>query len=110
MSIRDIACPSCGEQANLSGQRDDLEILLTCQECGQEWTRQLAPRCPTCGGDDLETVPVAIVEKSRGTQLSVMGIRTVEMCWDCDRSIIDRWQANRPNPLLPDELPNADQS
>lgn len=108
MSVRDIACPACGEEDDLAGQRGGTEILLTCDRCSQEWTRQLTPRCPECGGEDLQTVPVAIVEKSRGTQLSVVGIRTVEMCWTCDRDTIRRWQDNRPNPLLPSELPNAD--
>lgn len=106
---RQITCPACGEEEDLTGQRNDTEILLTCGACGQQWTRQLTPRCPICGGEDLEAVPVAIVEKSRGTQLSVVGIRAVDMCWKCDREVIQRWQANRPNPLLPTELPNADQ-
>lgn len=108
MSIRDIACPACGEEDDLAGQRGDTEIRLTCGKCGQEWSRQLSPHCPKCGGADLQAVPVAIVEKSRGTQLSVVGIRTVEMCWVCDRETIRRWQDNRPNPLLPSELPNAE--
>lgn len=43
--------------------------------------------------------------KSRGTQLSVVGIRIVHLCWGCDADAIERWQKNRPNPLLPKELP-----
>ncbi|MFP3913626.1 MAG: hypothetical protein ACLFWM_02030 [Actinomycetota bacterium] len=108
MSDRQVACPSCGEDEDLSGRREDARILLTCGRCGHEWMRRLDPRCSRCGSDDLQTVPVAIVEKSRGTQLSVVGIRTVEMCWTCDRETIRRWQDNRPNPLLPSELPNSD--
>lgn len=108
MSGREVSCPTCGEDDDLTGVRQDGAIQLTCGRCGQEWTRELTPRCPTCGGDDLAAVPVAIVEKSRGTQLSVVGIRTVDMCWECDRDTIRRWQDNRPNPLLPTELPNAD--
>lgn len=101
----DISCPICGERDDLSGRREDGVIAITCHACGQAWTRPVAPRCPTCGGDDLQTVPLAIVEKSRGTQLSVVGIRMVQLCWSCDRTAIERWQANRPNPLMPDELP-----
>lgn len=108
MSLSEIVCPACGETDELVGQRRDTEIDLTCERCGQRWTRETAPHCAKCGGDDIQDVPVAIVEKSRGTQLSVVGIRTVDMCWQCDRDTIDRWQANRPNPLLPGELPNAD--
>lgn len=108
MTRRVVACPTCGEEDDLAGERvaeDELE--LACGSCGQRWARLLTPRCLTCGGDDLQTVPVAIVERSRGTQLSVVGIRTVEMCWTCDSETIRRWQDNRPNPLLPDELPNS---
>lgn len=108
MGSRHIACPACGEEDDLRGERHDTAITLRCGQCGQQWVRPLTPRCPTCGSDDLQTVPVAIVEKSRGTQLSVVGIRTVEMCWNCDVDTIRRWQANRPNPLLPDQLPNAE--
>lgn len=104
----DIACPMCGEEDDLAGTRAGEHIAIECGRCGGSWTRPLSPTCPACGGDDLQTVPVAIVEKGRGTQLSVVGIRTEEMCWDCDRATIDRWQANRPNPLMPDELPTVD--
>jgi hypothetical protein len=108
MTRRTIACPGCGEEDDLTGERVAADqVVLTCGNCDQKWTRTLTPRCATCGGDDLQTVPVAIVEKSRGTQLSVVGIRTVEMCWTCEAETIRRWQDNRPNPLLPDELPNA---
>lgn len=104
----DISCPLCGEAEDLSGTRSDDVIAVTCHGCGESWTRPLAPTCPTCGGDDLQTVPIAIVEKGRGTQLSVVGYRMTQLCWSCDRALIDRWQANRPNPLLPDELPTVD--
>jgi hypothetical protein len=64
--------------------------------------------CPTCDGTDLQAVPLAILEKSRGTQLSVVGIRIVRLCNQCDADEIRRWQDNRPNPLLPKELPTVD--
>lgn len=108
MSLSEIVCPACGEIEDLVGRRNDTQIDLTCERCGQQWSRETAPHCARCEGGDLQVVPVAIVEKSRGMQLSVVGIRTVDMCWQCDRDTIDRWQANRPNPLLPGELPNAD--
>lgn len=82
MSSRHIACPVCGEEDDLTGRRNDTEILVTCGKCSQEWVRQLTPRCPKCGGANLQTVPVAIVERSRGTQLSVVGIRTLDLCWN----------------------------
>ncbi len=67
--------------------------------------RDLAPSCPTCGGRDLETVPLAILEKSRGTQLSIVGTRPVTLCYVCDADALATFHKNRPNPLMPDELP-----
>lgn len=104
----DIVCPSCDESDELSGRRRDEVIEITCGSCGQTWDRPTSPVCPACEGDDLIAVPLAIVEKSRGTQLSVVGIRIVHLCSSCDADAIERWQANRPNPLLPDELPTVD--
>lgn len=104
----DVTCPLCGENEDLRGVRGDAEITVTCGSCGQTWARSLHPACDSCGGGDMQTVPLAIVEKSRGTQLSVVGIRMVELCWECDRQRIARWQDNRPNPLLPDRLPTLD--
>jgi hypothetical protein len=104
----EIACPSCGESEELSGRRRDEHIEITCGGCGQIWDRPTSPVCPECNGDDLVAVPLAIVEKSRGTQLSVVGIRIVHLCTSCDADAIERWQKNRPNPLLPAELPTGD--
>jgi hypothetical protein len=39
----------------------------------------------------------------------VVGIRIVHLCTVCDAEDISRWQQNRPNPLLPAELPTLDQ-
>jgi hypothetical protein len=55
----------------------------------------------------MVTVPTAIVERSRGTQLSVVGIRMVEKCATCDRDDIERWQRNLPRPLMPTDLPTV---
>lgn len=102
----DIACPVCGETEDLAGSRGDDHITITCGTCGQSWERPTKPACPQCAGSDLQAVPFAIVEKSRGTQLSVVGIRIAHLCSICDTDAIQRWQSNRPNPLMPDELPN----
>lgn len=104
----EISCPICGEAEQLTGARSGDHITITCGGCGQEWDRPTKPTCPQCGGADLQPVPLAIVEKSRGTQLSVVGIRIVHLCNGCDASDIARWQRNRPNPLLPEELPTVD--
>lgn len=104
----EITCPLCGETEDLSGERHDEVITITCGACGQTWERPTTPVCPDCEGNDLQAVPHAIVEKSRGTQLSVVGIRIVHLCLSCDGDDIERWQRNRPNPLLPRELPTVD--
>jgi hypothetical protein len=104
----EIECPVCGETDDLAGQRTDETIAITCGGCGQIWDRPTTPVCPSCEGADLQEVPLAIVEKSRGTQLSVVGIRIVHLCNVCDAEDIRRWQDKRPNPLLPRELPTVD--
>jgi predicted RNA-binding Zn-ribbon protein involved in translation (DUF1610 family) len=103
----EIACPSCGESDALRGERRDDSIRLTCDRCGNRWSRSLRPVCPKCGGPDLQTVPLAIVEKGRGTQLSVVGTRPINLCSGCDADVLVRYHRNRPNPLMPDELPTA---
>jgi hypothetical protein len=50
---------------------------------------------------------MAIVEKGRGTQLSVVGTRIVHLCSSCDADTLDRYHRNRPNPLMPDDLPTV---
>ncbi|MEX2134158.1 MAG: hypothetical protein WEB67_08450 [Acidimicrobiia bacterium] len=103
----DIGCPMCGESENIRGERVDDHIDITCGNCGQSWQRSTSPVCPVCAGTDLQAVPLAIVEKSRGTQLSVVGIRIVHLCIVCDADDIDHWQKYRPNPLMPRELPTV---
>ena len=98
-------CPSCGEDRELTGIRDEGVIKLTCGQCGHEWNRSLERTCPECGGHDLQGVPLAIVEKGRGTQLSVVGTRTVHLCSSCDEKTLAAYHRNRPNPLMPDQLP-----
>ena len=78
---------------------------MTCESCGHEWNRSLKPTCPECGSTDMQTVPLAIVEKSRGTQLSVLGTRPIDLCSVCDAEKLARFHRNRPNPLMPDVLP-----
>lgn len=102
-----IECPVCGETDDLAGNPRDDHVTITCGTCGQAWDRPTTPVCSACDGSDLQAVPLAIVEKSRGTQLSVLGIRIVHLCNECEADDIRRWQDNRPNPLLPRELPTV---
>ena len=103
----DIACPVCGETEALKGIRGDGSIDLTCDTCEATWIRSLAKRCDVCGGGDIQTVPLAIVERSRGTQLSILGTRPIELCSQCDAERLRGYHANRPNPLMPDALPTV---
>ena len=98
-------CPNCGEDEKLIGERSEDVIRLRCQACGASWNRPLTPVCKRCGGDDMQAVPKAIVEKGRGTQLSVVGTRTIYLCSECDADTLTVYHRNRPNPLMPDQLP-----
>jgi hypothetical protein len=106
MAIR-IECPECGESEDLAGVRSAESIALTCHACGKMWDRSLQKTCDRCGSADIQTVPLAIVERSRGTQLSVLGTRPVDLCSHCDRTKLAKYHANRPNPLMPDSLPTV---
>ena len=98
-------CPRCGEDEKLRGERHEDVIRLGCEACGAEWDRAVAPTCKSCGSDDMQAVPKAIVEKGRGTQLSVVGTRTIHLCSDCDAETLAAYHRNRPNPVMPDQLP-----
>lgn len=103
----DFACPACGESAELSGEHAETGIVLTCGRCGHQWARASDAVCDRCGSDDLQTVPLAIVERSRGTQLSVVGTRRITLCSVCDDERLAAYHANRPNPLMPENLPTV---
>ena len=103
----DIACPACGESNELAGSRVDDQIMLTCGRSGHEWERTSSTACERCGSEDLQTVPLAIVERSRGTQLSVVGTRQIVLCTECDSDRLATYHANRPNPLMPEDLPTV---
>ena len=103
----DVSCPRCGETDQLLGRRRNDVIALRCEACGQEWERDPSPRCASCEGNELVAAVAAIVEKGRGTQLSVVGTRVVHLCVHCDAEALARYDRNRPNPLMPSELPTV---
>lgn len=81
----EIICPSCGVDDDLSGTPlGDGTIELTCSACRIQWTRDPRPHCPKCGGDDLYHRPQVILEKSRGSQMSIQGIHLEYGCHACD--------------------------
>lgn len=103
----DFECPNCGEDESLRGLRRPAEILLFCEKCNYKWKRDLDPVCKRCNGSDMQQVPLAILEKGRGTQLSVVGTRLIYLCSECDAETLRTYHGNRPNPLMPTDIPNA---
>jgi len=81
----EIVCSSCGTDDHLRGTpiADGL-IELTCDACGISFTRDPRPSCPNCGGFDMEAMPQVIVEKSRGSQMSIQGVHREFACRICD--------------------------
>lgn len=103
----DVTCPSCRRDDHLAGERRGDLIRITCSACNLVWDRDPAPKCPICGSTDVRPVPQAVVEKSRGTQLSIMAMRVVYLCPTCDRDRLrDQQQTN--SPLPPTENPATD--
>jgi hypothetical protein len=100
----EIVCDGCGSDAHLRGVAIDGGLIrLTCDACEITWTRDPRPRCGRCGGDDMEVVPHVIVEKSRGTQMSIQGIHTEYQCRVCDAEEL----ARTSDVHLPQRLPGS---
>lgn len=99
-----VSCPNCGEDEELTGRTADEAIIVTCGTCGTEWERSQTPTCATCGGTDVRPAFEAIVEKSRGTQLSMQSARRIHLCSVCDAArLADYHQTS--SPLMPTDLP-----
>jgi hypothetical protein len=80
-------CPSCGETEALRGTPVDEDIAITCQACGATWMRG-APRCKTCGGEDIVPRPQAMSRNPRGNQLAFVGWREIPLCRTCDVEVL----------------------
>lgn len=100
----EIACPQCRETDDLQGERIEALIRITCGACATQWDRDPQRRCARCGQGDLYAAPVAVIEKSRGTQLSIVSTNSEYLCWTCDRDLIDA-QRQSGTALMPDQLP-----
>jgi len=101
----ELTCPDCGTDDHLTGQRDGDIIRITCQQCDLTWTRDPSPRCEACGtGDDVLAIPQPILQKARGTQLSIVGVTTAYRCDPCNRRVA----ANKDyRHIPPDQNPAA---
>lgn len=104
--MADIECPACGETEDLTGRPVDDCIEITCASCDTEWVRDPSPTCKRCGGSDVEGAIKAVVEKSRGSQLSIVATQVVHLCRDCDAELLASYRISR-SPLMPDQLPTT---
>ncbi len=104
--MADLECPECGEDEALVGRPSGELIEITCERCRRSWKRDPSPRCEQCGGDDLVAACKAIVEKSRGSQLSIVATEVIYLCMECDAELVGRYRISR-SPLMPDELPTT---
>ena len=100
-----VTCPSCEEdENNLRGDSVDGTITITCGSCGAVWERDLTPRCKTCGTSEVRPAMQAILDKSRGTQLSIQSLKLVWLCPECDADTLRSYLESNV-PLPPDEMP-----
>ncbi len=54
----------------------------------------------------MEGAVKAMVEKSRGSQLSIVATSVIYLCRVCDEAILASYRVSR-SPLMPDELPTG---
>lgn len=96
----DIVCPNCTVDDHLRGERQDAVIVITCAECGLRWERPVAPHCGTCGSTDVVAHPVPLLERSRGTQMSITAMHIETLCRVCDADrLAERGEGHLPKPL-----------
>ncbi len=102
----DIECPACGEGEQLNGEPVQSGIRIICEVCDQTWVRDPSPTCKLCESGDVEGAIKAIVEKSRGSQLSIVATQVVYLCRSCDADLLASYRISR-SPLMPDQLPTT---
>lgn len=102
--VADIECPACGEADRLNGTPVDDGIEITCEPCDTTWVRDPSPKCKECDGGDVEGAIKAVIEKSRGSQLSIVATQVVYLCRQCDAELLASYRISR-SPLMPDQLP-----
>jgi hypothetical protein len=79
-----VACPVCGEDEDLTGERQGASITLSCGSCGERWDRDTRLRCGLCGSEDVEGIPTSTLEEAgRAGVRTPSGIRLVYYCWAC---------------------------
>lgn len=99
-----MSCPHCEEDENLVGDTIDGVITISCGACGAVWERDMTPKCSTCGSTDVREALQAILDKSRGTQLSIQSMKVIWLCPECDPETLRRYLDSN-TPLPPDTMP-----
>lgn len=94
---RQMTCPECEEDEELTGERTEEGILINCGACGARWPRDTPYTCATCGSQDIHLRGQALTQYSRGTQLSIVGLHYIPLCSRCDAEMLAR--ANRQKPV-----------
>lgn len=103
--MSEIVCVECGSDEYLRGRPHDGGLIeLTCSQCDVSWLRNPQPHCERCGGDDMEAAPKVVLERSRGTQMSIQGIQREFLCRVCDAERIQTRRAGH----LPGRLGSDD--
>lgn len=84
--MSDFACPKCGEDDRIRGQRRGDLIRITCEACGHSWERDPRRRCVYCDSQDLRYTPMPLWTGGRGTMQTPAGTREAWTCEDCGAS------------------------
>ncbi len=96
-NVDDLTCAACGTDDHLRGVPEGEQIRIHCDGCGASWIRDSTPRCEKCGGEDMALEKRPVIEKARGSQLSIVGYTDVALCKKCDVDEINReWRHIRP--------------
>jgi len=104
-----VACPRCGETDDLRGEPVDGGVQVSCGACGYAWLRIPGASCDRCGGTDVWKGLRPLLERSRGTQLSITGTIDVTLCWKCDRRVLQNHmeRSGKSRIVMPDVLPTS---
>jgi len=103
-----IRCPRCGEDDRLHGERDGDLVVTTCDACSYSWARRPGTSCLSCGSSEIVVVADPLVDRSRGTQLSITGITERILCRTCDDDELARHRARGGGRMLfPEQLPTS---
>ena len=85
-----IECHRCGEKENLTGNKVESGIQISCDRCGHRWMRDVEPSCPRCGSRSLLAFKEPMIQRARGNAYSIVGESTIHLCPDCDAAEIER--------------------